>query len=84
MAAQFSSGAAGLAGLMVSAQTLEVLKAKGVLSQDDVLTILNKCLSDFRQSNTPASHEAGALLLQFYNAVPDVSLLAPKTEETPQ
>lgn len=84
MAAQFSSSAAGLAGLMVSAQTLEVLKAKGVLSHEDVLTILNKCLADFRQTNTPASHEAGALLLQFYNAVPDVSLLAPQAGETTQ
>ena len=78
MSAQFSPGAAGLAALMMTAQMAEVLKAKGLLTDQDVVGALNKCLLDFRTNGSPSSIEAAALLLQFYNAVPDVSLLTPK------
>ena len=76
--AEFSPSAYGLASLMLSARTLETLKSKGVLTSDEVVATLNACLAEFRTTNTPAAHEAGALLLQFYNAVPDVSLLVPQ------
>ncbi len=82
--AAFSPSAYGLASLMLSAQTLEALKVKGVMSQEEVVAILNKCLSEFRATNTPEAIEAGGLLLQFYNAVPDVSLLTPKADEATQ
>ncbi len=73
--AEFNPGAFGLASLMLTAQLIETLKRKDVLSQDDVVQLLNTCLAEFRKTNTASSNEAGALLLQFYNAVPDVSLL---------
>ncbi len=82
--AAFSPSAYGLASLMLSAQTLEALKSKGVMSEGEVAAVLNKCLAEFRATNTPEAIEAGGLLLQFYNAVPDVSLLVPKTYEATQ
>ncbi len=81
MAEEFQEGAFGFAALMLAGQTLEALKRKGVLTDQDVIGVLNACMAEFRAAGTPSAVQAANLLIRFYNATPDVNLLVPKPEE---